>query len=285
MPRGRTYEEVVAAFRWRIPESFNIGVACSDAQVAGDPAVIEYDAAGAHGCRTFGELAEASNRLANALVGLGVAPRRARRRCSCRRASRPRSRISRSQGRRRRAAAERALRARRAASPPGRQRRARADRRGRPRRRRRRARGRARARPSSSTARRRRRIAASTSCSRDASPAAPGIATAADEPAFLIYTSGTTAEPKGVLHAHRVALRPPARLRALAQLLPGRGDVFWTPADWAWIGGLMDALVPTLYLGRPIVAGPRGRFDPERAARVIARPACATRSSRRRRCG
>jgi acetyl-CoA synthetase len=45
--------------------------------------------------------------------------------------------------------------------------------------------------------------------------------------------------------------------------------VFWTPADWAWIGGLMDALVPSLYLGRPVVAGPRGRFDPELAARVI----------------
>ena len=73
MPPGRTYEEVVAAFRWRIPERFNIGIACSDEQVADDPAVIEYDAAGAHRVRTFAELAEASNRLANALVALGVA--------------------------------------------------------------------------------------------------------------------------------------------------------------------------------------------------------------------
>ena len=64
---------VVAAFRWRIPESFNIGVACSDEQVAADPAVIEYGPGGAHCVRTFAELAEASNRLANALLGLGVA--------------------------------------------------------------------------------------------------------------------------------------------------------------------------------------------------------------------
>ena len=70
MPPGRTYEEVVAAFRWRIPERFNIGVACSDEQVAGDPAVIEYGSR--RRVRTFGELAEASSRLANALAALGV---------------------------------------------------------------------------------------------------------------------------------------------------------------------------------------------------------------------
>jgi acetyl-CoA synthetase len=46
--------------------------------------------------------------------------------------------------------------------------------------------------------------------------------------------------------------------------------VFWSPADWAWTGGLMDALLPTLYFGQPIV-GYRGRFDPERALRLIER--------------
>ena len=40
--------------------------------------------------------------------------------------------------------------------------------------------------------------------------------------------------------------------------------VFWSPADWAWTGGLMDALLPTLYFGRPIV-GYNGRFSPELA--------------------
>ena len=41
-------------------------------------------------------------------------------------------------------------------------------------------------------------------------------------------------------------------------------SVFWSPADWAWTGGLMDALLPSLYFGRPIVAY-NGRFSPETA--------------------
>jgi acetyl-CoA synthetase len=40
--------------------------------------------------------------------------------------------------------------------------------------------------------------------------------------------------------------------------------VFWSPADWAWTGGLMDALLPALYFGRPIVAY-NGRFSPDTA--------------------
>jgi acetyl-CoA synthetase len=49
---------------------------------------------------------------------------------------------------------------------------------------------------------------------------------------------------------------------------PQPRDLFWSPADWAWTGGLMDALLPTLYFGQPIL-GYRGRFDPERALRLI----------------
>jgi acetyl-CoA synthetase len=51
--------------------------------------------------------------------------------------------------------------------------------------------------------------------------------------------------------------------------------VFWSPADWAWTGGLMDALLPTLYFGHPIVAsmarGTGGRFDAERAYALMER--------------
>jgi acetyl-CoA synthetase len=46
--------------------------------------------------------------------------------------------------------------------------------------------------------------------------------------------------------------------------------VFWSPADWAWTGGLMDALLPTLYFGRPIVAY-QGRFAPETAFALMQR--------------
>ena len=95
------------------------------------------------------------------------------------------------------------------------------------------------------------------------------VETAADDAAVLIYTSGTTGPPKGALIPHR----------ALIGNLPGfvcsqnwfgsgatetSDEVFWSPADWAWTGGLMDALLPTLYFGRRIVAF-QGRFSPERA--------------------
>ena len=49
---------------------------------------------------------------------------------------------------------------------------------------------------------------------------------------------------------------------------PQQGDLFWSPADWAWTGGLMDALLPTLYFGLPIL-GYRGRFDPEHALALL----------------
>lgn len=93
--------------------------------------------------------------------------------------------------------------------------------------------------------------------------------TRADDAAVLIYTSGTTGPPKGALIPHR----------ALLGNLPGfvcsqngfSGDaVFWSPADWAWTGGLMDALLPTLFFGREIVAF-RGRFQPERAFELMQR--------------
>ena len=60
-----------------------------------------------------------------------------------------------------------------------------------------------------------------------------------------------------MLHAHRALFGHLPGFELSHSFFPADGDVFWTPADWAWIGGLMDALVPTLYLGRPIVAGPR----------------------------
>ena len=95
--------------------------------------------------------------------------------------------------------------------------------------------------------------------------------TLADAAALLIYTSGTTGAPKGALVPHR----------ALLGTLPGfvcsqnwfgsePGGVFWSPADWAWTGGLMDALLPTLYFGREIIAF-QGRFSPERAFELMQR--------------
>ncbi|EEE36436.1 acetyl-coenzyme A synthetase [Rhodobacteraceae bacterium KLH11] len=106
---------------------------------------------------------------------------------------------------------------------------------------------------------------------RDGAPV-PFAETGPEDPAVLIYTSGTTGSPKGALHGHRV----------LTGHLPGvsishnhlrDGDCLWTPADWAWIGGLFDVLMPGLALGIPVVAARLDKFTPDTCADVIARGA------------
>ena len=86
----------------------------------------------------------------------------------------------------------------------------------------------------------------------------------ASDPSTLIYTSGTTGPPKGALLPHAVMLGNLPGFEHSHDGFPREGDLFWTPADWAWTGGLWDALMPTLYHGRAIL-GFRGRFEPERA--------------------
>jgi len=132
------------------------------------------------------------------------------------------------------------------------------------------------------------------------------VQTRAEDPAILIYTSGTTGNPKGALIPQRAlignlsgfiasqnwfgfdpfpdaaqTLRPSSLGKRGREMggndegpLPSKGlqktdAVFWSPADWAWTGGLMDALLPTLYFGRPIVAW-QGRFSAEKAFELLA---------------
>ncbi|MEK6215850.1 MAG: AMP-binding protein [Boseongicola sp.] len=92
----------------------------------------------------------------------------------------------------------------------------------------------------------------------------------ADDPALLIYTSGTTGPPKGALHGHRVLIGHLPPVEMVLELFPVPGDIGWTPADWAWIGGLMDLAMPCLYFGVPLVAHRMRKFDPEAAYRLIA---------------
>ena len=269
VPVRASYNDVVDAFAWLIPEAFNIGVACSDAQPAADTAVIEFDPAGQHRSHTFGALADSSSRLANALLGLGLETgdrvaillpqsfAAAVAHLGIYKASLVALPLSPLFG-------PEALQHRLADSgaraivvsgdlvdtvaaiagaldivviahgddPVGAHRHL-AD----------------------------LLAAASGSC--------PPQTTTAESAAFVIYTSGTTGAPKGALHAHRSLFGHLPGFELSHSYFPQPGDAFWTPADWAWIGGLMDALLPTLYLGRPIVAGPRARFDPELAVRII----------------
>jgi acetyl-CoA synthetase len=94
------------------------------------------------------------------------------------------------------------------------------------------------------------------------------VDTLAADPALLIYTSGTTGPPKGALMPQRVLLGNLPGFSYSHDVFPQAGDLFWSPADWAWTGGLMDALLPALYHGYPIL-GYRGRFDPEKAFHLI----------------
>ena len=88
--------------------------------------------------------------------------------------------------------------------------------------------------------------------------------TAADDAAMIIYTSGTTGNPKGALIAQRSLIGNLSGFVCSHDFYPRRGDMFWSPADWAWTGGLFDALLPSWNFGQPIL-GYRGRFDPEKA--------------------
>ena len=105
----------------------------------------------------------------------------------------------------------------------------------------------------------------------------PPVLTKAEDPAVLIYTSGTTGNPKGALIPHRALIGNLTGFVCSQNWFgfDGRDNaesqaVFWSPADWAWTGGLMDALLPTLYFGRPIV-GFSGRFSPQAALELMQR--------------
>jgi acetyl-CoA synthetase len=68
-----------------------------------------------------------------------------------------------------------------------------------------------------------------------------------------------------VLLGHLPGVEMPQRM------FPQPGDLFWTPADWAWIGGLFDVLLPAWHHGVPVVARRAARFDPEEAFALMAR--------------
>ena len=95
------------------------------------------------------------------------------------------------------------------------------------------------------------------------------VKTSRDDPALLIYTSGTTGPPKGALEAHRCLPGNLPGFELSQNFYPREQDLMWTPADWAWTGGLLDALLPALHYGVPVLGYVGGRFDPEQACRLM----------------
>ena len=97
------------------------------------------------------------------------------------------------------------------------------------------------------------------------------VDTGPDDPAVIIYTSGTTGSPKGALHGHRVLLGHLPGVELPHEFFPQPDDLFWTPADWAWIGGLFDVLMPAWHHGVPVLAHRFRKFDPHEAVELMKR--------------
>jgi acetyl-CoA synthetase len=104
-----------------------------------------------------------------------------------------------------------------------------------------------------------------------ARPALDAAVTGPDDPAVIIYTSGTTGAPKGTLHGHRFLAGHLPSIELHHEFFPRSGDLGWTPADWAWIGGLMDMAMPCLHYGVPLVSRRMRKFDADAAFALIAR--------------
>jgi acetyl-CoA synthetase len=265
------YEQLRDGFSWQMPAQFNIGVACADAQPPSADALVAVAPDGSRRAYTFGELAELSSRLANGLRGLGVErgdrvgivlPQRVETGIAHLAVYKlgavavplsilfgPDGLSHRLGDSAARAVITDAACAERVAGvahdlggftivvveePVREPHRAFWD------------------------------LVADGSADLDAAP------TTADDPAVLIYTSGTTGSPKGALHAHRVLLGHRPGFQLSHDFFPMDGDLFWTPADWAWIGGLINSLLSTWLHGKAIVAAARGAFDPEWSASLIA---------------
>jgi acetyl-CoA synthetase len=96
------------------------------------------------------------------------------------------------------------------------------------------------------------------------------VRTASDDIAWISYTSGTTGMPKGSVQPHRMMLGHMPSLEFIYDFFPQDKDALWSPADWAWMAGLMDVIMPGWFHGCKVVATAMKGFDAEDAYRILA---------------
>jgi len=97
------------------------------------------------------------------------------------------------------------------------------------------------------------------------------VKTRAEDPAFFNYTSGTTGMPKGALQAHRSMIGHLPGAEMAFDFYPEHKDTIWSPADWSWVAGLMDVLMPFWHAGCTVIGSRTKKFDPEFAFRLMKR--------------
>jgi acyl-coenzyme A synthetase/AMP-(fatty) acid ligase len=90
--------------------------------------------------------------------------------------------------------------------------------------------------------------------------------TSAGDPAFILYTSGTTKDPKGVTHTHGYCFAK--RMQAAVWLSAGPDEVVWCTAGTGWAKSIWNVLLGPWSCGAPIVLH-EGGFEPAERFRLI----------------